>query len=455
VLRNALESAFPTDPPAPATARSRSDTTIALGLLTVSAVVLVLRAPVAFTKIFADDGSEFIGSAAREISIGSFFTEYRGYLSVIPRAVAVLVVQFPTAWWAAGLAVAALLATASTAVITYLVARWYVPQRALCAVLAVAVSLVPAIRTESIDNVANLQFVLVFAAFWLFLAPMRSQRSTIVRALCVLLIGLSAPLMFVLLPLAIGRVLRFGRRESPLLVATVGALLVQAGARLFWSSSARGGDVKSLANAAVDYGRNVIEATFGGSHLPGGRIYEASLGGFVALGGVSLGVWWLRRLATMEDGTRQQQLAARLEFLMTASILLSGLCMIVEVQLGGAGSYRYAVTPSLFLCTFLAASLSRLWLALHECTSAPTFTPLRRRIASFVLVGVSALVAVGWAQGFSASVYRRSGPSWSTSVAHARAICRGANHPSHVDVRIAPEVSEHHFWVIDLECGSL
>jgi hypothetical protein len=424
------------------------------GLTILSAAVLVLRAPVAFTKIFADDGTEFVGHAARKISIGSFFTEYRGYLSLIPRAVAGSVVQFPTAWWAAGLAVAAVLVTASTAAVTYLVARWYLPQRALCAVLALSVSLVPAIRTESIDNVANLQFILVFAAFWLFLAPMRSQRATIFSALCVLLIGLSAPLMFVLLPLAIARVFRFGWRESPLLIATVGALLLQAIARLFWSSSARGGDVKSIGNAAVDYGRNVIEATFGGAHLPGGRVYEASLGGFVALGGVLLGVWWVRRLATMTD--TQQQPAARLEFLMTASLLLSGLCMIVEVQFGGAGSYRYTVTPSLFLCTFLVASISRLWLALHDRASAPIFTPLRRRIAIIVLVSISAFVAVGWVRGFSASVYRRSGPSWSASLANARTTCRAANHPSDVLVPIAPtKISDHHPWLIDLECGSL
>src|SRR5262249_35058210 len=147
-----------------------------------------------------------------------------------------------------------------------------------CALLGLSVPLVPALRTESINSVANLQFVLVFAAFWLFLASPRNAARTLLRCVALLLIGLSAPLMFVLIPLPIARWLRFGRGELPAFAATATALVVQLSAHLFWSSSARGGGATAAANAAAAYGTDVIEPTFGDFHLVEARTYAAALG---------------------------------------------------------------------------------------------------------------------------------------------------------------------------------
>jgi hypothetical protein len=453
--RKVLYSAFPSEPSESGQTLGSADRAVLLGLFASSAVVLALRAPVAFSKIWADDGSEFLGRAARGISVGSFFTEYRGYLSVIPRVFAALLVQAPVGWWAIGTAIAAIAATAGTACVTFLVARSYIPQRALCALLALSVPLVPAFRTESINSIANQHFVLVFAAFWLFLAPPRNAARTIVRSVAVLLIGLSAPLMFVLIPLPIARIFRYGRRELPLLLATAGALLLQGGAHLFWSSSARGGGVTATANAAAAYGTDVVEPTFGGLHLVTARSYAATFGVVAAIGAVSLGAWYLRRAKTARELHAENVACARVESLIVLSLLLSGLSMVVAVQLGG-DSRRYAILPSLFLCTFLAASASLVWTASRKRAGVHSQALAKRRTALAVGLGVSLLVIFGWVRGFSASEYRRSGPAWSASLAAARSTCRAAHRqPKAVLVHIAPVVAGKPAWYIELDCAYL
>ena len=451
---DALRCAFPADSSTSRQVLSGTDRAIALGLFAISSAILAVRAPVAFSKIWADDG-QFINSAVRGLPVGSVFTTYRGYLNVIPRIVAAAVAQTPARWWAAGLAAAAIAATAGTACITFLVARWYIPQRTLCALLGLSVSLVPAIRTESINSVANQHFLLVYAAFWLYLAPPRRTARTILRSVAVLLIGLSSPLMFVLIPLPIARFFRYGKKELPLLVATAVAVLAQASAHLFWSSSTRGGGgVAAAADAAADYGKDVFQPTFGGFHLVTSPAYAASFAVVLAIAAAGLGLWWLRRFPAVRGEQPENLGLARGEFLMALSLLLSGLFMLVEVQLGGT-SYRYAIVPSLFLCTFLAASASRLWVATFHPSLAHRQARASRLFAGLTILGVSILVILGWARGFSASEYRRSGPTWSASLASARATCRTTRPPTKtVLVPIAPLV-EGTPWSVRLDCGSL
>jgi hypothetical protein len=454
-LGSLLECALPGRPARAHEASSgRSEWRTGAGIFVVCTGVLALRAPAAFTKIFADDGSEFIGRAARGLSLRTTFAEYRGYLSVVPRLIAATVVQLPTAWWAAGLAAAAVAISAGTAVLTYAGARCFVPQRSLCSLLAISVAFVPALRSESIDNVANLQFVLPFAAFWIFLLPPRGGAPAVARVSAIVLIGLSAPLVFVLLPLPIARVLRFGRNEMALLAATVGTLITQVSVRVFAATSTRGGDAKSVGNAAAAYGRQVIEATFGGFHVDGGRVYEAGLGAVVALAGAAIGIAWVRRAATMPVEDARVLCLRRLEFLVATSLVVSGVMMIVAVQLGGTGSYRYAVAPSLFLCTFIAAAGSRTWIALTDSTRLRAQVRSRRVVLAS-LAAACALVAIGWIHGFNASTYRRSGPTWASSLAVARSTCRSSKHDHDVKVAIAPQVSTHGSWAIDLRCASL
>jgi hypothetical protein len=84
-LRVALNDLFPETSRA---APPRRDGQIAIGVFLISAAMLSVRAPFSFSKIFADDGSELLGNAARGLPIESLFKSYRGCLSVIPRLAA-------------------------------------------------------------------------------------------------------------------------------------------------------------------------------------------------------------------------------------------------------------------------------------------------------------------------------------------------------------------------------
>ena len=211
----------------------------------------------------------------------------------------------------------------------------------------------------------------------------------------------------------------------------------------------------SAANAAADYGREVFEPTL--------RRLSPRHGALVCGGLWCRGrawsrwvsdLWWLRRAAAARDEQPESVALARTEFLMALSLLLSGLFMVVAVQLGGSTSCRYAIPPSLFLCTFLAASASRLWAATcrsnHRGRPVPSKELLRR-------VGDSRRIdsrhpRVG--ARISASEYRRSGPTWSASLAAARSTCRAADAPKTVVVPIAPR-KRGSSWHINLDCTSL
>ena len=213
--------------------------------------------------------------------------------------------------------------------------------------------------------------------------------------------------------------------------------------------------MKAIANAAAAYGTDVIEATFGGVDFVKAHTYAGIIGVVVSIGAVGLGVWWLRRITAARDEQSDSGALPRLEFLMMLSLLLSGLFMLVAVQFGGAGSHRYAVTPSLFLCTFLVASLSRVLIARFDHTMEHGHPRARVALLDCAILGVSILIMLGWVRGFSASEYRRSGPTWSVSLAAARSTCRKGDHASKVRVPIAPRGTGTGFWSIDLPCAVL
>jgi hypothetical protein len=416
-----------------------------------SAALLAARAPFAFSKVWADDGPMFLDPSRRGPSFGTLFIEYRGYLAVLPRLLALLIVQVPIESWAVGLAIAAVALTAGTAALTFWVARWYLPQRSVCALLAASVALLPTLQTESVNSLANQQFILVFAAFWLFMAPPTTTAGTLLRAGVVLLIGLSAPLMFVLLPLPIARMVRFGRSELPLLVVTLAALLVQASVALFWSSDQRGGGLHAAGNAAVSYATDVLGPVFGGLHITGRRFAIGAITAVVALAVLALLVRRFLRITSADPGDRSRR-GRRVELLMMLSLLSSGAFMLVAVQLGGI-SHRYAVAPSLFLCTFVFAGASRVWIAMRATRTSVKGFDGKRVALGVAVLGVAGLLAVGWYRGFDPSDYRRSGPTWAHSVALARTTCRRDRRPTRlVLLRIAPTPET---WYVHLQCDAL
>src|SRR5262249_47640019 len=149
-LLSALVVAFPAESSSSRQSERGRDRAVSIALFFVSGAVFAPCAPGGFTKLWAGHGG-VLSRACTRTPGGTLVSVYRGYLAFLPRVFATLIAQSPAKWWAAETAIAAIAATAWTASITYLGARWYIPQRALCALLGLSVSLVPALRTESIN----------------------------------------------------------------------------------------------------------------------------------------------------------------------------------------------------------------------------------------------------------------------------------------------------------------
>ena len=117
----------------------------------------------------------FLAGAVHQ-GIGSFFHFYAGYLNTVPRIGALIA--------------AALSLSIAPMVISYICGRYQrasvVPrskpsaaptfrERSIRVGLGLCFGFLPAIREESIANMANLQFFLVAASFWVLLAIPRTR----------------------------------------------------------------------------------------------------------------------------------------------------------------------------------------------------------------------------------------------------------------------------------------
>jgi hypothetical protein len=193
---------------------------LATGLLALAAIAQVLRqrGHPAWDTILSDDGTGFLTAPWRHSAIPLLGKSYAGYLNVVPRILAAPLAVLPRAWGAAYLAVTAAVVTALLGWFVATAARGMVRRSALCWLLGVALVFAPAMGHETMNAISQLQFPLVFAAFWAILSVQRSRRMTISRAVVAFLACASSTLALLYLPLA--AIVAWRRRSRADLVVT-------------------------------------------------------------------------------------------------------------------------------------------------------------------------------------------------------------------------------------------
>ncbi len=166
----------------------------------VAAVAVLARngSPPFLDVLYAEDGTLFYADA-RAAGLNAIWTPYAGYLNVVPRvaseAIAVLSVDHVAGAYSVFAAVlVALLALYVFFTSRVLLDSW--PSRAL---LAGAMCL-PPLASETIANVSNLHWYLMFAAFWAIIGNPRNVWWTVAGVSVGAAAALSDPLTALLLP---------------------------------------------------------------------------------------------------------------------------------------------------------------------------------------------------------------------------------------------------------------
>lgn len=344
--------------------------------------------------VWAEDGRVFLGDA---LSRGpeAVFSVYAGYAHLLPRVLTEALVLLPVSVFGYATIVTAALVCGAIGAFVYCTARQMTGSTLAAFVAALAPGLIPALQVESLGNLANLQWLLLYAAMWSMIAMGASAR---LRAVLYFVTAATTPLSVLLLP---GACLARGRRalRDKALLGLVVGLAVQAVAIVTGPRSALN---PASRNPGIppEVIRRVFNEVFGPA---GSGLIGTGVGVAVVALLVSLGI----------SATVQLQRAA-------AAAAVSGLLILtVTTVLTGVLAARYAAFAGLALLGGAAALL----LAQHGAKI--------RRTALIVLLVISTLVA------FPASAVRLSGPGWGSELDNARGRCmEGA---PEVVVAVAPD----------------
>jgi hypothetical protein len=197
-----------------------------------ASVAFLLLIPAGWARLdhlWAEDGARFTVDALSLPALHNLVTPYGGYLHTLPRLVAELVTQLPIEWTAAGFAITAAMLRALVALITFAGSKSYLRWTPLRFALAALVIVLPAGNSETLNNMANLHWFLLYGAFW---ALLWRNAPRVPVAIFVFLAAVSSPLVFILAPIALVR-LFLARKEVPL--AFLAGLVVQAVGMVFAS----------------------------------------------------------------------------------------------------------------------------------------------------------------------------------------------------------------------------
>lgn len=406
-------------------------TVVAAGLAVAAgtAVLLFRQTGVgALDTLYAEDGTIFLGEAARRTFPGSLFTPYMGYLHLVPRLVAEGAAAAGPERAATFFAIGAAAIVSSLALVVYCATAGHIRSVPLRALLAASVVLLPLGQEEVFNNVANIHWFLIFTSAWVLLWDPESTAGQAVGALVLVLGGLSDPLMAVLLPIALLRAWSRRDRRGRLLPAAYGIGLL--------------GQLAGMAITGAE--RQGLEPTFDAARVAGWYAYNvmgrAVVGTAGAPGPSSLFGWMAAAVVAVSAAAAIAALLKRRAALPLAAAVLagtSGVFFLATVVPTGNVTPRYSVVPALLGLSGAAVLADRLRPVLRARTVAAA--------GSVALV----ILVLGWAANLREPNRRSDGPRWSDGVAAARASCtRGAT--GAVEIPISPDG-----WEVVLPCQEL
>ena len=412
---------------------SRSAVFQALGVGLAAMVMLALRAPFAWSRLWAEDGTVFLQQPIDHGIARSFWHAYAGYYLFVPRVIGAVASALPiraaafTTWLGVALVIgwcAATIYHESDGLLTSY------PTRVL---LALSVVLLPALGLEAIANAADLQYTLLFTALVALTGMSKSRWSSVNRVAIVAVTGLTTPLSLILAPVAVLRILRARpRRVDATFVAWGAATAVQLGMILIARPPRNVGTPSKASRLIGRYEHRVLY----GNLLP--KRFSTSTATIAPL--VAILCLVLVILAAVLAWRRVRR---------ARSVLLLLVPAIGFVFWWFAGTRyglpaRYRVFPA--LCVVWAVLVA--W---EEIARAGK--PRQRvdwRFASVIVV----LLALSWTTYWRPLSYRSSGPAWSNRLSLVHRLCQKSHAPAFA-LRISPVSADSAVWTVRLSCDEI
>jgi hypothetical protein len=211
---------FPDPPPAQRIGVRRTLVVSGLGLLAVAIQMARMWSSAPLNSLWAEDGKTYLGDSANGSDIHALLTPYSGYLQLVSRLVAAPVSKLPVAWFAPAMAICGAAIVAGCALIVWSASAGHITNPYLRATLAAMVVLLPIVGVETLDNVTNSIWFLLFAAFWILLWRPATLARTVGVAAVLLLAVLSNGGTIFLLPLWLLRLVAIRDRRDRVIVAS-------------------------------------------------------------------------------------------------------------------------------------------------------------------------------------------------------------------------------------------
>jgi hypothetical protein len=393
---------------------------LACGFVLLATVLQLLRqrghAP--WDTIQSDDGTGFIVPAWRHNPVSLLWTQYAGYLQLAPRIVATPLAVLPHSWAAAYAAVVPAIVTALLGLFVVRASDGLVRQEPLRWLLGVIVVLGPAVAFETTATIAQLQFPLVFAAFWAIISLDTSRRLLVVRIAVVVMAALSSVLALTLLPIAAVVTLARRQRADVVLASAFGISAVGQIVALL---------VVPTPPPLVARTLDGIEAIYGQRVLGAGLVGEAwAQSAWNHLGPILSGLALLAVviLSVIFGATtvRAQWWYAGAAFLWSFGILVVSLYarglvpfLVPRDHVFLQDGVRYMLIPGWLVVSGLVL------LAGGPPHPVPRWLERCATVARVVLVAQTVLIV---AVGFRVTTIRSPGPSWSSELRRVERGCQ-------------------------------
>ncbi|MFN2557679.1 MAG: hypothetical protein ABR592_12600 [Nitriliruptorales bacterium] len=444
--RGSWRALFPPDAPPVAAARDTalSGLVVVVGLL----VPLARQAGVGvLDTVWAEDGRVFLQEALALGPAEALSRTYAGYLHLGPRLAAELATLFPVDAASEALVLAANALTALSALAVFVASRSHLRSPWVRTLLALAVPLASSAGVEVLNSVANSQWPLLFASFWLLLWRPATPTGVIASSLLLVLAALSAGLGILLLPLAVLRLFTepFARDQLPAWLFC-SAVAVQLAA--IQAPAPHAGSDPSTVVAAFAQRVGIVAL---GGHRVGGTLWARGGLGIMAAAAVLLVA--IVAVGVLLRGSRTRWLvvvcACYAVLFFAAGTSLRGVASGLVWPRGGWHEVggRYTYVPVLLVYSLFAAVLDARTVDVRGLRGVP------RDVAQLLLTGARvatlAVVLVANAGDFRLWNDRTPGPRWGESLRQARVACVRDGE----EVVIVPIVPPN--WTVTVPCREM
>lgn len=430
-LRCFLDRVLFLDAPSPPRITTRRALVCAgIAVLCIAIQLTRMWSSVPLDSIWAEDGGTWLPEALTRGLFDALTTTWNGYLQTSSRLVAEPVSHLPIAWFAAVMAICGAAIVTGCAFLVWRASAGHIENPYLRAGLAAMVVLLPVVGVESLDNVTNSIWFLLFASFWVLLW----RPSTFARAAAaggfIFVVALSNEAIVVFAPLWLLRLIAIRDRRDTIIVAgfAVGAALQLA---FSWNAPAQleaGRPSVTFLNVSPHWDWSLVPAY--AQRIVGGALGGQRINGFlwVHLGTaqeVVMGAALLLFAGFSLFGAPRTRVVVPIIIAASLGLFLVlgyrrwhpfGVLFTWPHGSSSTGPAHYIVTPTLLLLSALFVQLD----ARPRLVSLGAWSKLR--VGTVLVLFVAALVSFEVGESNV-----RGSPTWSAALDAGRATCGHAN----------------------------